>query len=689
MRKKIIVLLMLLISLVSFSIEYKISKIEIKGNREVPVEVITSALASKIGDEYSTSNMVNDYKTIKNLLYIDDVTIHPKLENEQMELIVEVKESPDAAKLLKDEKILPMSERLKVDKSLIINTIDVYGNVHVSTEEILKKIPVQVGSYFSKAKILEGQRNLINTGHFRAVTPEVYKKGEGVSVEYTVDENIIITGIQVEGNTKYSTEELKKLIKSEPGKIYNINTLRDDKDRIIKKYHEDGYTLAKITNIDINGNMELIITISEGTVRGVEFKKMVTKNKGARRKSNDNKLKTNDYIIERELELKEGEVFNQKEYDQTVRNLMRSGAFKNIKPEYKSIPGDPDGVKVILLIDEDRTAILQGAISYGSAVGLVGSISVKDTNYKGRGQTLGFTFEQSSENYTSVNLSFRDPWIKGTEFVSWGWSIYRQQDEDSETFDHYYSTIHGGTISIGKGLNRYLRFELGLKLERVEERNEDDHRTQDYNYASITPAMIYDTRNNYLDPTTGSYAKFGIELGHYFGTETGSHYDAAGKGISSENEAFSKATLELRKYHQGFFKSNTMAYRVVMGVGTDSLKYQQLYAAGGANSLRGYKYGWVRGQDQMILNIENRTAINSFLGLVFFYDIGRAWYHGDSQDRFVDRSSGEFPNDMKQSAGVGLRIKTPIGPIRLDFGFPIGDSEEKGMQFFFNMGQMF
>ncbi|MCK5780308.1 MAG: BamA/TamA family outer membrane protein, partial [Psychrilyobacter sp.] len=458
MRKKIIVLLMLLISLVSFSIEYKISKIEIKGNREVPVEVITSALASKIGDEYSTSNMVNDYKTIKNLLYIDDVTIHPKLENEQMELIVEVKESPDAAKLLKDEKILPMSERLKVDKSLIINTIDVYGNVHVSTEEILKKIPVQVGSYFSKAKILEGQRNLINTGHFRAVTPEVYKKGEGVSVEYTVDENIIITGIQVEGNTKYSTEELKKLIKSEPGKIYNINTLRDDKDRIIKKYHEDGYTLAKITNIDINGNMELIITISEGTVRGVEFKKMVTKNKGARRKSNDNKLKTNDYIIERELELKEGEVFNQKEYDQTVRNLMRSGAFKNIKPEYKSIPGDPDGVKVILLIDEDRTAILQGAISYGSAVGLVGSISVKDTNYKGRGQTLGFTFEQSSENYTSVNLSFRDPWIKGTEFVSWGWSIYRQQDEDSETFDHYYSTIHGGTISIGKGLNRYLRF---------------------------------------------------------------------------------------------------------------------------------------------------------------------------------------------------------------------------------------
>jgi len=178
----------------------------------------------------------------------------------------------------------------------------------------------------------------------------------------------------------------------------------------------------------------------------------------------------------------------------------------------------------------------------------------------------------------------------------------------------------------------------------------------------MTPSVIYDTRNNYLDPTSGNYAKFGVELGHYFGTKVGSAYEN-NSGISSEDEAFAKATLELRKYHQGLFKGNTMAYRMVVGMGTDSLKYQQLYASGGANSMRGYEYGSFRGQDQLIFNIENRTEINEMLGLVFFYDIGRSWYHG--------------------------RIKTPIGPIRLDFGFPVGDSEEEGMQFFFNMGQMF
>ena len=689
MKKQLIVLLIFLMSIISYSLDYKISKIDIKGTREVPVEVITGNLQSKIGDTYSTTNMVKDYRTIKNLPYIEEVTIYPKLENNSVELVVEVKETDDAIELLKKENILPMSERVRVDKSLIINSIEIFGNLHVSKEEILKEIPVKVGSFFSKTKVLEGQRNLINTGKFREVTPGVYKYGEGVSVQYTLVENQIITGVKIVGNTKYPTEELEKLIKTEPGKIFNINTLREDKDRILKKYHEDGYTLAKVINIDINSRMELVITLSEGVIRKVEYKKMVTKQKGARRMANDTKLKTESFIIERELELKEGEVFNKKDYDQTIRNLMRSGAFKNIQPEYKSIPGDPEGVKVVLLIDEDRTAILQGSISYGSAVGVVGSVSLKDTNYKGRGQELGFTFEKSSEDYTSISLSYRDPWIKGTEFVSWGWTLYRQQDEDSDTDQHYDSTIHGGIITIGKGLNRYLRFELGLKLERVEEEDYDGDRTQDYNYVSITPAVIYDTRNNYLDPTSGNYAKLGVEVGQYFGTSVGSKYDYEGSGINGNNDAFAKLTLELRKYHQGFFKKNTMAYRVVMGAGTDSLKYQQLYASGGANTLRGYEYGWLRGQDQFVFNIENRTALNDFLGLVFFYDIGRSWYHGDSTDKGIAKSHGDFPNDMKQSAGVGLRIKTPIGPIRLDFGFPIGDPDEKGMQFFFNMGQMF
>ena len=125
MRKQLIILLTLLISLVSFSLDYKISSIDIKGNREVPMEVIKGNLKSKVGEKYSTNNVVIDYQNIKNLSYIEDITIYPKLENNKIKLIVEIEEDKDAVNLLKKENILPMSERVKVDKSLIIISIDI------------------------------------------------------------------------------------------------------------------------------------------------------------------------------------------------------------------------------------------------------------------------------------------------------------------------------------------------------------------------------------------------------------------------------------------------------------------------------------------------------------------------------------------------------------------------------------
>src|SRR3712207_9515634 len=89
---------------------------------------------------------------------------------------------------------------------------------------------------------------------------------------------------------------------------------------------------------------------------------MVTKQKGNRRKPTDDILKTQDYVIQREIELQEGKIYNSRDYDNTVQNLMRLGVFKNIKSEIRRVPGDPNGRDIVLLIDEDRTAILQGAI---------------------------------------------------------------------------------------------------------------------------------------------------------------------------------------------------------------------------------------------------------------------------------------------------------------------------------------
>ena len=590
--------------------------------------------------------------------------------------------------MLEKKGIIPLSERGKVDTSLLVNSVEFIGNHYVSTKELMEKVPVKVGSYFSKNKVIEGHKNLIESGYFRDVIPDAVKSGKGVKVIYEVMENPILNGVNIIGNTVYTTEDLMKVIKTEPGKIFNINTIRGDRDRIIQKYQDGGYVLAEVTDIGLNGNLELEIYLSEGVVRNIEFKKMVTKQKGARRKATDDVLKTKDYVIAREVEFKENEIFNSKAYDETVQNLMRLGHFKNVKYEVRDIPGDPDGKNIVLLLDEERTAILQGAISYGSEIGLLGTISIKDTNWKGKGQELGFTFEKSDEDYTSFSINFYDPWIKDTDRISWGWSIYKNsyEDDDSAIFNEI-DTI-GAKFNVGKGITKNIRLSLGTKLEYVEETS--DHSKFENGYWknpsgvkaeglddkyyiwSLFPSITYDTRNHFWNPTAGEYARLQLEGGYASGYE---------------GDMFGNITLELRKYHAGFFKKNTFAYRVVGGIMTDSTKEGQRFWVGGGSTLRGYDGGFYKGTKKLVGTIENRTQLNDILGFVVFFDAGRAWdYRGRDLSYQHDDS---FANDIAMAAGVGLRINTPIGPLRFDFGWPIRNDDTSGMEFYFNMGQSF
>lgn len=694
MRKQLVALMLFLLGLLSFAAEsnYSIKKIEVVNNREIPYEIILDVMVSKEGNKFVTENMIEDYKNIKGLEYVADVAVQPVVYDGGIKLIVNVLENRDAKSVLEKSGIIPLSERGKVDTSLLVNSVEFVGNQYVSKDELTKLVPVKVGGYFSKNKIIEGHKNLIESGYFRDVIPDVVKSGNGVKIIYSVMENPVLNGVNIIGNTVYSTDELLKVIRTEPGKVFNINTIREDRDRILRKYQDDGYTLTEVADVVINGNLELEIYLSEGKVRDIQFKKMVTKQKGARRKPTDDVLKTKDYVIERELEFSKDEIFNSKKYDESVKNLMRLGHFKNVKYEARPIPGDPDGRTIVLLFDEERTAILQGAISYGSEIGLLGTLSIKDTNWKGKGQELGVTFEKSDEDYSSFSINFYDPWIKDTDRISWGWSIYKNtyEDDDSALFNRI-DTI-GAKFNVGKGITKNVRLGIGTKLEYVEEEADKDkfeYKNGNYYWKegnhsevkgmddkyfiwSIFPSITYDTRNHFWNPTAGEYAKLQLEGGYANG------YDG---------DVFGNVTLELRKYHRGFFKNNTFAYKVVGGIMTDTTKEGQRFWVGGGSTLRGYEGGFFKGTQKLVGTIENRTQINDILGFVVFFDAGRAWkYAGRAQDYY---HNADFPDKIATTAGVGLRFNTPIGPLRFDFGWPVGDKMDDGMEFYFNMGQSF
>ncbi|WP_448820920.1 BamA/OMP85 family outer membrane protein [Cetobacterium sp.] len=694
MKKHLIGIISLVASIVSFGAEgeYLVKGVEFKNLNEIPQDVLIQKMSLKKGQVFSTEGLLKDYNNIKKSDYIDELAIYPQVYDGGIKLVVDVKEKKDTKELLEKQGILPASERERVDTTLVVSSLEIIGSVNVPVSEVAKKIPIKVGGYFSKNKIIKGQRELLETGMYREVIPDVYQYPEGLVVVYSVIENPIVNGVQIEGNTKYTTEELKSLVNIEPGKVLNLNNLRDARDKILKKYNEDGYVLAEIEDIDLTGANDLKIVINEGVVDKVNFTKMVTKQKGQRRKATDTLLKTRDYVVDREIEIQPGQVFNINDYNETVSNLMRTGYFKNVKYETKPAPGENQGVDLVLLLEEERTATLQGAISYGSEIGLLGMLSVKDMNWQGKGQELGVTFEKSNENYTSFSLNFSDPWIKGTDRISWGWSLYKNEYENGDSVLFRETDTYGAKLNVGKGLTKNLRIGLGTKAEYITEKAKKSELANYTNYNgvnllekwgdkrsyglfSIYPSITYDTRNSYWNPTSGWYGKYQVEVGYADTIDSGT---------------FANTTLELRKYHRGLFKSNTFAYRVVGGIMTTTTPESQRFWVGGGSTLRGYDGGFYQGTQKVTATIENRTQINDVLGIVVFSDIGRAWdYQGEDPGYLNQKRNAKFPDDIGTTVGVGLRVNTPVGPLRFDFGWPVGNSEESGMKFYFNMGQSF
>ena len=696
--KKLLIALLFVISLTSFStmVNLPIKSVEVVNNQQVPASLIKETLKLKEGARFSTEALLADFNALKETGYFEDVILQPISYDGGVRIVVDVVEKENVVDLLKEKGVAINTLREDTDKSIVISSVKFTGNSRVATSELLDITQLKAGEYFSRSRVEDAQRRLLATGKFSEVKPDAQVANGKMALSFEVVENPIVKSIVITGNHAIPTSTIMSALTTKPGSVQNYNNLREDRDKILGLYQAEGYTLVNITDMSTDENGTLHISIVEGIVRKIEVKKMVTKQKGNRRTPNDDVLKTKDYVIDREIEIQPGKIFNVKEYDATVDNLMRLGIFKNVKYEARSIPGDPEGIDLILLIDEDRTAELQGGVAYGSETGLMGTLSLKDSNWRGKNQQFGFTFEKSNKDYTGFALDFYDPWIKDTDRVSWGWGAYKTDygDEDSILF-HEIDTV-GFKVNIGKGLGKNFTLSLGTKVEYIKEKHEDGKLRKANNDKwyykeknkwreiegvddkywlwSIYPYISYDTRNNYLNPTSGLYAKWQVEGGHAGGYKSGN---------------FGNTTLELRTYHKGLFKNNTFAYKVVGGIASNSTKESQKFWVGGGNSLRGYDGGFFKGSQKLVATIENRTQLNDIIGIVVFADAGRAWKQ-NGRDPSYTRDNSHFGHNIGTTAGVGIRLNTPIGPLRFDFGWPVGNKmDDDGMKFYFNMGQSF
>ena len=660
----------------------KVGTIQFSQLKQIPEEYLREKIPVKSGDAYSNKSLSEIYLALKRLNYISNVNVYPQQVGDTVNLVVEVDETANALEAAQRQET---AQDLTQKTEFVVSKVDVKGLEKISREEVLKNVQVKEGDQFIPQQAIDGAQKIFQTGLFASVEPSVDREANNtVAITYIVEENPIVKDIEITGNTLFTEAQLEKALGIKEGEMLNGNLLNPDNNGIVKLYTKEGYTTARIENINVSKEGDVKIGLTEGMVDSVVFKKVNSKRENERSSEYRAKLRTKPYIFERSQSVKPGEILEAKNVEATIRDLYRTGIFTSIEPVVTGKENNPNARSVEFLVEERPTTTINGSISYGTSVGLVGGIKLADTNFLGRGQEASLNLEASNKGDKTFDISWFDPWIRNTERIQAGASVYWREtvDDDAGPLDVEKVKRIGTRWTIGKGLNDKIYVRLSARYDHYKEILGSKQINDKYNLIAITPSLIYDSRDNSFAPTKGIYSTLTYEKGD----------------LIKDKRKYDQFEADLRAYHHTFFKDkNVMAYRVVWGSTGSGTPDALRFSVGGAETLRGYEYGKFEGFNKFHATVENRTQINKTLQFVTFFDIGNAWQKstvvGGRKINTPDRHNASNFADLKKGVGIGIRLNTPIGPLRFDYGWPL-DPEEKGGQktggkFYFSFGQTF
>ena len=568
----------------------------------------------------------------------------------------------------------------------LITGLSISGVTAQQQADLLPILTERVGDAVSVDGVFRDVTNLGNTGYFSEVNPVFTTVPEGVKLDFAVTVNPITTGVSFEGNTVYTSEVLTKFMDIQPGQVLNSVYVGQKIQGINAAYARDGYMLAHVDGIRVDDQGMLHVHIVEGIVEDI----IPAGNK-----------KTRDKVITREFVQKKGKPFNKFLVRRSVERVYNLGFFDDVN--VRMLPGEQDPNNVIIEIDvlEHKTGTITLGAGYSESDGLMGIIEFGEDNFRGTGDKFKVHWEiGGKKKYKNYQISYLKPWIdsKGT---SLGFSFFNREDEytdyneDGNEVAEYNKKSRGFNISFGRQTGEYTRDYLTLESRKdtykfdPDENSEngfrydkngagtgpDNHnpngshnfRAENYignNFGrinSITWQKVYDSRDNIYDPTRGRRISYTAQW--------------AGHGLGGDFD-FYKFTAETRMYKKLGAK-NVLAFRARGGFIQGDAPYSQLFTLGGADSLRGYEDDQFRGKYMYNATLEFRFPIVKKVSGVLFTDIGDAW----------DAPNVTWYNSKKTfnyGVGAGVRVTTPIGPVKLDYG--VGKHKNK---FHFSFGTQF
>ncbi len=517
---------------------------------------------------------------------------------------------------------------------------------------------------------------------------EIDESNEGKTLVLTFHieegQRYFVGDITIQGNALYPETELRKLITLERDRPFSREDLRQGLNGIKEFYYDRGHIFAQIDaqTLADQDKIHVTIQITENSLAYVS-KVHIRGN-----------TKTKDIVIRRELKIKPGERYDGSKIRRSKERLYNLGFFEEVS--FDTEPGpEPDKRDLVVTVKEAKTGEFSFGAGFSSVDKLMGFIEVAQNNFDltnppaftGDGQRLAVRTSVGTIR-RDYELSFTEPWIFDYPLL-FGFDLYnRTHLRESDIGFGYDEERRGGALRLGKEFKEYLRGDWTYRLERVEISDVSSDATQDLQaeigantISSLTSALTWDRRDSVFSPTQGYVMSSSLETAGGF---LGADKDFI-KSITSGGVYFSPwqkwvLSAQLRVGWASEFGD------------TDDVPIYERFFAGGANTIRGYRERHIGPRDpntndpiggkaMIIGNLEYTFPIVELLKGAIFYDAGNVWR------RSGDIGSGEY----RQGAGLGMRVKTPIGPVKVDWGYPINppSGERKSGRFHFNISRGF
>ncbi len=535
----------------------------------------------------------------------------------------------------------------------------------------------------------------------RAETEDVRRGArDEVDIVLSVDEGTStrVQDVHLAGVTVLPEGDVRRRLVIRPGLPFNETLIPIDRETIKNIYVERGHLLATIAPEIEYAPGAVIVTYAVREGPQMHFGSVATSDTSGTRR-------TRDVLIRRHFTFRSGETFRASAVSQTERSLYDTGLFTDVRFVTLARDSlDPTRVDMALQIAERKGRYVEGGLTYDASSELTASGEAGLTNVNGMNRrvtgsaSLGMGIARVLAGGRVISkgtakLSLGEPWVLGTRQRATATAFYDFL-RDRQRFDLRTYTI-GAQLDVRRELSRLTNLTLSMSNAWVHSDTAAGTSAdpRDYQNRAVNLSFDRDRRDDFFNPRRGHVLAAQVRYSGFGGTTN----FARGSVAATRYHRVLPTVVVAARVNAGRIEPVTGRIPLVVDetvYAVSRVDIPSRFRLGGSTTVRAYgedEIGVENRFDKYILadtlrqnpgglalllaNVEVRWSLNWRWSLVGFLDAGNVWdIPADVRRARVLPRPGKTlaDEDVRYGMGLGLRVATPVGPLRVDHAWKIG-----------------